>query len=80
VSLRSLWALFAAVVVFFGVVCAAATLAPYALGLFYNCVPPVGSCGDTVGWAMIISAPVSVPSTLLVAAVLATITYRRVMR
>jgi hypothetical protein len=75
---RKLWALLAALVVFVAACGMAALLAPYALGLFYHCVPPSGSCGDTVGWAMILSAPVSVPLTLLISGVLAAMTYRRV--
>jgi hypothetical protein len=80
VSRRKLWALLAAVAIFFGVVGAAAALAPYLFGLLYKCVPPAGSCGDSVGWAMIISAPISIPLTLLIAGALATMAYLRVMR
>jgi hypothetical protein len=76
--MQKLWALLAALVVFVAACGAAALLAPYALGLLYHCVPPSGSCGDSVGWAMILSAPISLPLTLLISAVLAAMTYRRV--
>jgi hypothetical protein len=75
---RKLWALLAALTVFVAVWGAAVLLAPYALGLLYHCVPPSGSCGDSVGWAMLLSAPVSIPLVLVVSGVLAAVTYLRV--
>ena len=78
--MRRVSAWLAAVAVFVGVVLAAAALAPYLLGILYRCVPPAGSCGDSVGWAMIISAPITVPLTVIVAAALAAMTYFSVMR
>lgn len=73
---RKFWAWLAALLVFVAACGMAALGAPYALGLLYRCVPPTGSCGDSVGWAMILSAPISVPLTLLISSLLAAVTYR----
>ena len=70
----------AAISIFCVVVCAAAAALPYALGLLYGCVPPQGSCGDGVGWAMLISAPLTVPLVILVAGALAVAMYLRILR
>jgi hypothetical protein len=78
-SLQRFLAVVAAIVVFFGVACAIALSAPYLLGLLYSCFPPGGNCGDTVGWAMALSAPISVPSILFVAGLSATMVDFRVM-
>ena len=75
---RRLLALLAAIAAFCVVVCVSAAIVPFLLGLVYGCVPPTGSCGDSVGWAMIISSPVVVPIALLIAAIAATIAYVRV--
>jgi hypothetical protein len=78
--LRRLAAILAAVAVFAMVVLAVAVATPYALGWLFNCSPPVGSCGDGVGWSMIFLSPVLVPLTLLLAAGLSFWTYFRIVR
>ena len=50
------------------------------LGWLYACILPVGSCGDSIGWAMIISAPFTVPLALILAGVCAAVIYVLVMK
>ena len=70
----------AALAAFIVVLVAAVAAVPYALGLLSGCIPPEGSCSDSVGWAMIISEPVTVPIALVVAGAFAAFAYRAVMR
>jgi hypothetical protein len=77
---RRLWAILAAVAVFVVTCLLSVFVTPYALGLLDRCVPPDASCGDVVGWAMLISAPVSIPLILLLSGALACLTYVRVAR
>jgi hypothetical protein len=78
--LRHVPAVLVALAVFAMVVCVVAAAVPYALGRVYGCEPPDRSCGDSVGWAMIILSPILVPVTLLLAAGLSFMSYFRVMR
>jgi hypothetical protein len=73
-------AVLAALAVFATIVCAVLAATPYALGRLYGCAPPVGSCGDSIGWAMIILSPLLVPLTLLLAAALSILTYFRILK
>lgn len=77
---RRLVAVLAAIAAFATAILAAVSLAPYALGFLYGCFPPKGSCGDGVGWAMVISAPIMIPVTLIIATLLGRFAYRAVMR
>ena len=77
---RRLIAWLTAIAVFIVSVLAAAAAAPYALGLLEGCFPPVGSCGDGVGWALIISSPISVPTALIISAILAALAFAAGMR
>jgi hypothetical protein len=63
-------------------VCVVALLAatPVLLGLVYGCLPPRGSCGDTIGWAMVIASPIWVPVAIGVSAVIAVAIYLRLTR
>jgi hypothetical protein len=78
--LRQGVAVLAALAVFAMIVCAVVAATPYVLGRLYGCAPPVGCCGDSVGWAMIILSPLLVPLTLLSAAALSILTYFRIVQ
>lgn len=58
----------------------ALAVTPYAFRLLYGRIPPEGSCGDSVGIAMLLSMPVSVPLIVIVAGALAVLAYSRIMR
>ena len=77
---RKPWAMLAATAVFLAAILLSFAAVPYILGMLYGWVPPSGSCGDSVGWAMLLSAPVSIPLVVLVSGVLAGITYARMTR
>ena len=77
---KRLGAVLAAAVAFAAAVLAAIAVSPYAWGLFYGCFPRSGSCGDGVGWAMLISAPLTIPIVLVLAGAVAVLAYRSVMR
>jgi hypothetical protein len=77
---RRLGAALVAVAVFLVSCGLALVVMPYAVGALYRCVPPDQSCGDSVGWAMLISAPVSIPLVLIVSSVLAVLVYGRLVR
>jgi hypothetical protein len=78
--LRRALAVLAALAVFTLALGVLAAAAPYALGNLYGCAPSDGSCGDSVGWAMIILSPILVPLALIVAGALSLVTYFRMAR
>jgi hypothetical protein len=77
---RRVSALSAAVVVFFVVIFALAVATPFFLGLFYRCAPNDQSCGDVVGWGMVMLTPILVPIALLLAGVGSVVTYLRIVQ
>jgi hypothetical protein len=78
--MRYVFAILAAVAVFFIVVGTVAVVVPWLLQLFYSCAPHDGSCGDTAGWGMVILSPILIPTTLLLAGVCSVMAYLRVVR
>jgi hypothetical protein len=73
--LRRALAVLAALVVSALALCALAATTPVALGKLYGCAPSDGSCGDSVGWAMIILSPILVPLAVIAAGALSLVTY-----
>jgi hypothetical protein len=78
--LRRALAVLAALAVFALLACALAAATPCALGKLYGCAQSDASCGDSVGWAMIVVFPILVPLAVIVAGALSLITYFRVAR
>ncbi len=78
--LRRVSAISAAIVVFFIVIFVVALTTPLLLGLFHKCAPNDQSCGDGVGWGMVILSPILIPMALLLAVFGSVVTYRRVVR
>jgi hypothetical protein len=77
---RRVSAISAAISVFFIVICAVASATPLLLGLFYKCAPNDQSCGDGIGWGMVMLSPILVPIALLLAGVGSVVTYLRIVR
>jgi hypothetical protein len=53
---------------------------PFVLGLFYKCAPNDQSCGDVVGWGMVMLSLVWIPVALLLAGFGSVVTYFRIVR
>jgi hypothetical protein len=78
--LRRALAVFAGLAVFALLACALAAATPYALGKRWGCARSDASCGDSVGWAMIILSPILVPLALILVGALSLIMYFRTAR
>jgi hypothetical protein len=77
---RRVSAISAAIAAFFIVICAVAVTTPLLLGLIYKCAPNDQSCGDVVGWGMVMFSPILIPMALLLAGFGSVATYLYVVR
>jgi hypothetical protein len=77
---RRVSAISAAITVFFIVICAVAVTSALVFGLFYKCAPNDQSCGDGVGWGMVILSPILIPMAMLLAGFGSVVTYLYVVR
>jgi hypothetical protein len=77
---RRVSAISAAITVFFIVICAVAVTTALVIGFFYKCAPNDQSCGDGVGWGMVILSPILIPMAMLLAGFGSVVTYLYVVR
>jgi hypothetical protein len=77
---RRVSAISAAIAVFLIVICTVAVVTPLFFGLFYKCAPNDQSCGDGIGWEMVMLSPILVPIALLLAGIGSVVTYLRIVR